>query len=208
MIQFLAVPVRSILEDLQASNHGRVELELHLEVDIVSDARKPHSAAQVVRFRPPIAKPLHGRYFCLRERIEHAYLHYVTCAQIWDLKFSLFLDPFPLFRVDVVEKSLAFVEGRWRNFGRPVELRVVPLIKLLLLFRFRVVALVWQVLIVVSNLIKYGSLLPLPVNLFVPRTFQIFFKPQVERCVRGSIWPFRLPLTHNFHFLNCLRLPR
>ena len=103
MGQFLAVFVRAMLQDLQSGDHRRIELKLCREADAVNDAREPHSASQVVLLRKSIAKPFESRNFRLRKRVEHAELNDIARAYIWDLKFTLFLNLLPLFRVDMCE---------------------------------------------------------------------------------------------------------
>ena len=173
MTQFLAVFVRAIFQDLQSGNHWRIKLQFHRKTDTVMVTGEPHSTAQVVRLRTPIAKPLQGRYFSLGEWCEHADLHNISSANVWDLKFTLFLNPLPLFGVDMVEQCPAFVEGRRRNFGWPVELRIVPLIELLLFLIFRIISLVRYMFVIVAHFVENRSLFPLPVNLLVPCAFQV-----------------------------------
>ena len=103
MGQFLAVLVRAMLQDLQSGDHRRIELKLCSETDAVNDAGEPHSASQVVLLRKSIAKPFESRNFRLRNRVEHAELNDISRANIWDLKFTLFLNLLPLFRVDMCE---------------------------------------------------------------------------------------------------------
>ena len=102
MTQFLAVFVRSMLQDLQFGDHRRIKLHLHSKIDTVRDSGEPHGTSQVVRLGASIAKPFEGSYFRLRERCEQTDLDNISCAYVRYLKFTLFLDLFPLFRVDMV----------------------------------------------------------------------------------------------------------
>ena len=79
------------------------------------------------------------------------------------------------------------MKGRRRNFGWPVELRIVPLIKLLLFLIFRIISLMRQMFVVVAHLVKNRSLFPLPVNLLVACTFEVLSKPRMERVVRVTV---------------------
>ena len=73
----------------------------------------------------------------------------------------------------MVEQCLAFVEGRRRNFGWPIELRIVPLIELLLFLIFRISSLVRYMFVIVAHFVENRSLFPFPVNLLVLCTFQV-----------------------------------
>ena len=64
----------------------------------------------------------------------------------------------------MVKEGSSLVHGGARQLRWPVELRVVPLSKLLLLLVLGVVALVGQVILVVALLLEDGSLLATPVN--------------------------------------------
>ena len=80
----------------------------------------------------------------------------------------------------MVKQSFSYMHGRGWKLRRPVKLRFVPLGEFLLLLVLRVVTLMWQMIIIKTNLIEHRSLFALPINLFGLRALQVCLEPALE----------------------------
>ena len=156
-------------------------------VDVVSHGMEPQCRSQVVRFGSTIDDALHRVDLGLREILEHAKLHNVTSADIWDGEFSLFLDFLAFLRVNVIEQCLSCVHSRTRNLGRPIELRIVPLRKSFLFLVFWVVALMWDMEFIVTELLKDIALATHVLDFLWLLRLQVFLKPVLELLLRAAI---------------------
>ena len=156
-------------------------------VDVVSHGMEPQCRSQVVRFGSTIDDALHRVDLGLKEILEHAQLHNVTSADIWDGELSFLLDSLSLFRVDMIEQCLSTVHGRSWNLGRPIELRIVPLRKSFLFLVFWVVALMWDMEFIVTELLKDIALATHVLDFLWLLRLQVFLKPVLELLLRAAI---------------------
>ena len=113
--------------------------------------------------------------------MEHGNLNSVTGSEVGHYELPRCLNSLALLAVDMVKQCLTGVHRRTRNFGRPVELGVFPLLQFLFLFVLRVVALVWQMVLIEAEFVEYRAFLSgHPVHLLLLGRLQVFFEPSAE----------------------------
>ena len=158
---------------------------------------EPECRPKVVRLTTAIDETLESVNLRLRDRLEHAELNNITSADVRDRELTAFLNALTLLTVNMVQKGLAFMHSRGRNLWWPVELGVIPRRELLLLLILWVVALMRNVVRVVTKLVEDHTLLTFPVDSLLCLRLQVFLQPVLELFLRISLDTWRLTINSN-----------
>jgi len=175
--QLLAVLIAAVLQDLHPGHHRRVKLYFVRKVDTISDRLEPHGLAQVIGLSFTEDQAFESVNFGLRNGLKHREFNHVSCAVVGDWKLSTALNTLTFFTVKMMDQGLSFVHCRCWYPWRPIELRIVPLSKTILLLGFRVPSLVRQMVLIVTKLVKHRPFLLVPNHCVFLLRLQVFFHP-------------------------------